>query len=74
MPHTLAHKHNGQFVRQYHCDSCEILSINGMPCHETGCRDAWQDETRECKWCGSSFTPEDRYQKFCEDSCGESYQ
>ena len=20
-----------------HCDQCEMLSINGVPCHETGC-------------------------------------
>jgi hypothetical protein len=43
------------------CDSCQMLSINGIPCHETGCpnsRKTW-DENRqewvryvECRECG----------------------
>ncbi len=31
------------------CDSCEMLSINGMACHETGCpnsRKAWDHDSR----------------------------
>ena len=28
------------------CDSCEVLVINNVICHETGCPDAWKDETR----------------------------
>lgn len=55
------------------CDSCEVLSINGANCHETGCPDAWRDETRECKWCGSEFTPETRDQTCCEESCADAY-
>ena len=34
------------------CQSCEVLNINGVNCHEIGCPDAWKDYTRECKECG----------------------
>lgn len=43
------------------CDQCEMLSINGVPCHETGCPNAnkeWVEAfgrwTRfvECSECG----------------------
>lgn len=33
-----------------HCDQCEMLSINGFPCHETGCpnmRSRWDAESQE---------------------------
>jgi hypothetical protein len=55
------------------CDSCEVLVINNVICHETGCPNAWKDEVRECKWCGQRFKPADRDQYFCEDSCAECY-
>jgi len=55
------------------CNNCELLSINGILCHETGCPDAWQDETRECKECGSEFAPETRQQTCCDDSCFCAY-
>jgi hypothetical protein len=55
------------------CQSCEVLNINGLNCHETGCPDAWRDETRECKWCGATFKPEERHQTCCEESCAEAY-
>ena len=51
------------------CQSCEAATINGVLCHEIGCPDSWKDETRECSWCGLSFTPEDRGQQFCEPEC-----
>ena len=51
------------------CQSCEILYINGEKCHETGCPDAWKDETRSCNWCGQMFVPEDREQNHCDYSC-----
>lgn len=44
-----------------HCDQCEMLSINGVACHETGCpnsRKTWDDErqdwikTHKCFTCG----------------------
>jgi hypothetical protein len=52
------------------CDNCEALMIDGVYCHETGCPDAWKDTRRECKWCGSMFKPEDRWQVLCSDECG----
>jgi len=55
------------------CPSCEILYINGVKTHEAGCPDAWQDETRECKWCGSRFVPESREDRFCCEDCMISY-
>jgi hypothetical protein len=55
------------------CDRCQLIRINGMVCHETGCGNAWKDETRECKWCGQEFKPEDRHQDCCDDSCREGY-
>ena len=56
-----------------HCNSCEVLVINGIKCHEHGCPEAWRDEIRECKWCGTEFHPEDREQVFCSESCAEDY-
>jgi hypothetical protein len=56
------------------CQSCEVVNINGCNCHETGCPDAWQDETRECAWCGAAFKPEERHQTCCEESCAEAYR
>lgn len=55
------------------CHSCEILYINGFRCHETGCPDAWKDYIRECKWCGSKFKPENKFQHFCCEDCAEYY-
>jgi len=55
------------------CDSCEILVINNVICHETGCPNAWKDETRVCKWCGRSFKPKNRHQQCCDSACAESY-
>ena len=55
------------------CASCEVLVINNVICHETGCPDAWKDETRNCVWCGRPFKPADRGQDFCDDSCAEAY-
>ena len=60
-------------VKANNCGSCEALMINGVYCHETGCPDAWKDYTRECKWCGTEFEPEDRHQILCDVSCAESY-
>ena len=47
--------------------------IQGVRCHEHGCPDAWQDENRECSWCGSEFQPEGRWQAFDDDTCYASY-
>jgi hypothetical protein len=55
------------------CESCEVLYINGVRCHETGCPDEWLDFERECKWCGTVFLPEEKYQYFCCEECAASY-
>ena len=55
------------------CDSCEVLNINGLNCHERGCPEAWKDKKVECKWCGTEFKPEERGQEFCTISCAEAY-
>jgi hypothetical protein len=43
------------------CDQCQMLAINGVPCHETGCpnsRSTWIESRGawikfvECFWCG----------------------
>ena len=59
--------------RRITCHSCELVRINGLVCHETGCPDAWRDSKRECKWCGSTFVPEDSDQRTCDQSCWDSY-
>ena len=55
------------------CDACEMLTINGLACHETGCPDAWRDHDRECDWCGQRFQPEAKGTRVCSDDCAESY-
>lgn len=55
------------------CSQCEMLVINGVACHETGCPRAWADEVRECKWCGSKFRPTEQDHRFCDDDCGRLY-
>ena len=55
------------------CDSCEILNINGMNCHEHGCPDAWKDYDRECEWCGNTFQPEYKHQELCSIECVLNY-
>jgi len=49
------------------CDSCEVLYINGIKCHEHGCRNAWMDSTTECFECGCDFYPSYCYQAICDD-------
>ncbi len=55
------------------CESCEILSINGVRCHEHGCPDAWRDETRECLFCGQAFQPADQHERTCDAECTAAY-
>ncbi len=55
------------------CNSCEIMIINGVKCHERGCPDTWEDEQRECNWCGAEFKPTEKDQQLCSDDCIETY-
>jgi len=56
------------------CQSCQMLSINGIPCHENNCPDRWQDFERECKECGIAFCPEEKYQVCCCEDCASVYR
>jgi hypothetical protein len=49
------------------CESCEVLYINGVKCHEHGCPDAWKDHSKACFECGFDFQPETQYQRVCAD-------
>jgi hypothetical protein len=55
------------------CNSCIPVVINGVLCHEHFCPDAWRDEVRECKECGTKFHPEDRTQTCCCQHCVHSF-
>lgn len=63
----------GTWARGLTCDHCEVVRINGVPTHETGCPVAWMDYAVECKWCGSEFFPKERHQKFCDSGCYASF-
>ena len=55
------------------CSSCEMLRINGVPCHELHCPENWKVET-ECRECGTSFFPETRGMgTFCSPCCHAAY-
>lgn len=60
-------------TKKIKCDSCNLVMISGVLCHETGCPDSWRFKEIECPWCGSKFVPEERDQEFCDDSCYLSY-
>jgi len=55
------------------CDGCKLAMINGVPCHEQGCPEAWRDSARTCRWCGREFYPSDESQPCCSVSCFKSY-
>lgn len=52
------------FTRTYKpaCSCCEVLVINGTPCHETGC----PNQTHECRGCNNLIRG-NRWQQYCED-------
>jgi hypothetical protein len=56
------------------CNSCQLVRINGIVCHEIGCPDVWKDYERVCKWCGNSFKPELKHQDYCCTDCNEAYR
>ena len=56
------------------CPSCELLMINLVLCHETGCPDNHLFVIRECRWCGTHFRPTERGQEFCDETCAEAYR
>lgn len=71
---TRQNPQSGRFGRVHHrCSSCQIVRINGVVCHETGCPEAWKDSLRECKECGTEFVPTERAQACCDDDCMRMY-
>lgn len=51
-----------QAKQSIRCDQCDMLMINGVACHETGCpnsrkvyRDGEWVRVRECPECGSEL-------------------
>lgn len=48
------------------CGDCALVTIQGIVCHETGCRSSWIDPNTglgyavPCLECGGSFVPEGR--------------
>ncbi len=55
------------------CNSCNVLYINSVKCHEADCPEQWKDEIRECLFCGNDFKPEYPEQKCCDISCTDAY-
>lgn len=49
------------------CDSCSPIRVNGVLCHEAGCRDAWRDYQVDCRECGFEFYPVHRGERICPD-------
>ena len=56
------------------CNQCEMLSINGVPCHETGCPNSdkvWHDGeyVREyaCPECGELYAERSEAGDCCND-------
>ena len=54
------------------CDSCEVLNINGVNTHETGCPKSWKDTEISCHECGYEFLPEEQFDHICRD-CIQSH-
>lgn len=60
------------------CDQCQVVRINGVACHETGCPNSWlhpitgEPYLRECEECGCDFKPEEKHEKRCQD-CVTAY-
>ena len=54
------------------CNQCEMIMINKVACHETGCPESWKTR-RECRWCGAQFMPEFKEQACCGEDCAEVY-
>jgi hypothetical protein len=55
------------------CNSCNVLYINHVKCHEIGCPESWKDKKKECDNCGIEFTPEEKGQKYCSTECFNDY-
>lgn len=56
------------------CQSCEVLNINGMNCHEIGCPEAWRDYAIKCHECQKAFKPKEREQVCCTKRCKKIFE
>lgn len=66
--HNLLAEHLSKVHGDNRCHACEVLMINGVRCHETGCPEAWREIPIPCFVCGYDFIREDsRYRKICPD-------
>ena len=54
------------------CNQCEVVSINGVNCHEAGCPEAFKVQST-CKCCEGLFVPEFRGDVTCSHSCYVEY-
>ena len=55
------------------CDSCQILAINGVACHEQGCPNGHKNKTADCKECGRTFRLKHNGQTLCSNKCHREY-
>lgn len=58
------HKREQQLNALEFCDQCAAATIQGVPCHETGCPNAWKTP-RQCTCCGETFTPPTPHSRWC---------
>ncbi len=59
------YRESEEYVRLEPCSSCQVLAINGIRCHETGCPDAWRDDDVDCMECERTFQRKYRNQDVC---------
>lgn len=62
------------------CPHCEVLCVNGVACHETGCPESHVDPATgephraECAWCGSECEARPGFRRaFCDEDCEAAY-
>ena len=66
-------------MSRLNCPQCQLVVINGTPCHEKGCPLGWIDPRtqkgyeKECERCFDLFVPESKGQRFCCESCLEDF-
>lgn len=61
------------------CDSCQLVAIQGLVCHETGCRNSHINPRtgklyrKDCRCCGKEFTPKYDGQDVCSIRCRKEF-
>lgn len=48
------------------CNQCQMLNINGLNCHETGCPN---DRSWQCFECGSEYSTKEEVNGCCDLDC-----